>query len=87
MPSISHFHGITITMHWDESHHGLPHFHARYAEYRASFDLTGEIIIGELPKRQLRLVQAWVELHAEELQADWELAADEYPLNPIAPLR
>jgi hypothetical protein len=74
-------------MHWDEGHHGLAHFHARYGEYRASFDLTGEVIVGELPKRQLRLVQAWVELHAEELRADWELAVDEYPLNPIAPLR
>jgi hypothetical protein len=40
-----------------------------------------------MPKRQLRLVQAWVELHTEELNADWQLAADEKPLNPIAPLR
>jgi hypothetical protein len=45
------------------------------------------ISCAEHPKRQLRLVQAWVELHAEELNADWELAADEKPLNPIAPLR
>jgi hypothetical protein len=87
MPGLSYFYGITISMHWDEGHHGLAHFHARYGEYRASFDLTGEVIVGELPKRQLRLVQAWVELHAEELRADWELAVDEYPLNPIAPLR
>ena len=55
--------------------------------HRASLDLAGEIIVGELPKRQLRLVQAWTELHAEELGADWELAVGEYPLNPIAPLR
>jgi hypothetical protein len=87
MPSISHFYGITITMHWDETHHSLPHFHARYAEYKASFDLAGNIIVGELPQRQLRLVQAWVELHAEELTADWELAASEKPLNSIDPLR
>jgi Domain of unknown function (DUF4160) len=74
-------------MFWDEGRHGLPHFHARYGEYRASLDLAGEIIVGELPRRQLRLVQAWTELHADELQADWELAASEYPLNPIDPLR
>jgi Domain of unknown function (DUF4160) len=49
--------------------------------------LTGEIIVGELPRRQLRLVQAWTELHADELKANWELAASEYPLNPIDPLR
>ncbi len=87
MPRISYFYGITITMYWDESHHGRPHFHARYGEYRASLDLTGEIIVGGLPMRQLRLVQAWTELHTDELRADWELAASEYPLNPIDPLR
>jgi hypothetical protein len=73
-------------MHWDEPHHHIPHFHALYGEHEASLDLQGEVIAGCLPRRQLRLVQAWVELHAEELSADWELAADEKPLNPIAPL-
>jgi Domain of unknown function (DUF4160) len=28
-----------------------------------------------LPRKQLRLVQAWIELHRDELMADWELAA------------
>jgi hypothetical protein len=87
MPRLSYFYGITITMHWDEAHHSLPHFHARYAEYKASFDLTGNIIVGELPQLQLRLVQAWAELRAEELNADWQLAVSEKPLNPIDPLR
>jgi hypothetical protein len=87
MPRISYFYGITITMYWDEGRHGRPHFHARYGEYKASLDLTGEIIVGDLPRRQLRLVQAWTELHTDELGADWELAASEYPLNPIDPLR
>lgn len=74
-------------MHWDEPHHASPHFHANYGEHEASFDLEGEIIVGELPKRILRLVQAWADLHADELRADWELATNEKPLNPIAPLR
>ncbi|MGH2852939.1 MAG: DUF4160 domain-containing protein [Solirubrobacteraceae bacterium] len=87
MPKISYFYGISIAMHWDEPHHSGAHFHARYGESRASFNLAGEIIVGELPRRQLRLVQAWVELHAEELKANWELAMDEKPLNPIPPLR
>jgi Domain of unknown function (DUF4160) len=87
MPRLSYFHGITIQMFWSEVHHSLPHFHARYAGHKASFDLAGEVIVGELPQRQLRLVQAWVELHAEELKADWELATSKKPLNPIDPLR
>jgi hypothetical protein len=87
MPKLSSFYGITITIHWDEPHHCTPHFHALYGEHEASLDLAGEIVAGELPRRQLRLVQAWAELHADDLAADWELAADEKPLNPIAPLR
>ncbi len=87
MPRISYFHGITIKMYWREGYHGRPHFHAYYGEHEASLDLAGEIIAGELPRRQLRLVQAWVELHADELNADWELAVKKEPPVPIAPLR
>jgi len=87
MPRLSYFYGIIISMFWDEGHHGRPHFHAYYGEHEASLDLAGEIIVGELPKRQLRLVQAWVELHADDLAANWELAVNRKPLSPIPPLR
>jgi hypothetical protein len=87
MSKISEFNGISIWMYWDEPHHHTPHFHALYGEHEASIDLKGKIIAGELPKRQLRLLQKWVEPHAEELHANWKLATEEKPLNPIAPLR
>ena len=35
----------------------------------------GDMLAGELPRKQLRLVQAWIELPRDELMADWELAA------------
>ena len=71
----------------DEQHHHLPHLHARYAEFEASIDLSdGEVLAGQLPRKQLRLVQAWIELHRDELMADWELArSGELPYK-IAPL-
>jgi hypothetical protein len=87
MPKLSYFQAITITLHWEEPHHHTPHFRALYGEHEASVDLQGEVMAGELPRRQLGLVLAWVELHADELATDWELAADEKPLNPIAALR
>jgi hypothetical protein len=87
MPTISRFMGITITMHWDEPRHSTPHFHAYYAEHEASLDLAGEVIAGGLPRPQLSLVRTWAKLHADELKADWELAAGEKPLRPIDPLR
>jgi Domain of unknown function (DUF4160) len=87
VPRLSYFYGITIKMYWDEDHHSLAHFHAYFAEHEASLDLTGEIIVGDLPKRQLHLVQTWAKLHIDELSTNWKLAASEMPLNPIAPLR
>lgn len=88
MPIISMFYGIIIRLYLlDNQHHNTPHIHARYAEFEASIDLAeGELLAGELPKKQLRLVQAWIELHRDELMADWELAvAGELPYK-IAPL-
>jgi len=81
MPIISHFFGVVIRMYFkdDEVHH-LPHFHARYAEYEASFDFDGNIIVGELPSRQAKFVVAWAEIHRDELQALWTMmqTEDEY---------
>jgi hypothetical protein len=77
MPVISMFHGIVIRMYTlDTQYRHLPHIHARFAEFEASVNLSdGEVRAGELPRRQLRLVQAWVELRRDELVADWALAA------------
>ncbi len=88
MPLISMFYGIIIRMYLiDNQHHNLPHIHAKYAEFEVSISIeSGEILAGELPRKQLRLVQAWMELHYDELMADWELAiGGELPYK-IAPL-
>ncbi|MGM0616395.1 MAG: DUF4160 domain-containing protein [Pseudomonadota bacterium] len=88
MPVISMFYGIIIRMYFlDDQHHGMPHIHARYAEFEASVNINdGEILAGELPRKQLRLVQAWIELHRDELVADWSLATAGEPLYKIDPL-
>lgn len=46
----------------------------------------GEILAGELPRKQLRLVQAWIELHRDELIAHRALAAvgeTPYKIDPL----
>lgn len=48
--------------------------------------IDGEILSGELPRKQLRLVQAWIELHRDELMADGELAVSGENPYKIAPL-
>ena len=67
--------------------HHLPHFHAYYQDEVAVIGLNPvDLIAGSLPRRQRRLVEAWAELHQEELVTDWaRLQAGQVPL-PIAPL-
>jgi Domain of unknown function (DUF4160) len=69
-----------------EPHH-WPHFHAYYQAEVAVFSLEPiELIAGALPRRQRRLVEAWAELHQEELLADWTLLQGGEPPLPINPL-
>ncbi|MGZ5057411.1 MAG: type II toxin-antitoxin system toxin DhiT [Methylobacter sp.] len=88
MPIISMFYGIIIRLYlMDNKQHNQPHVHAKYAEFEASIDIAdGEILSEELPRKQLRLVQAWIELHRDELMADWELAVSGENPYKIAPL-
>ena len=88
MPTISMFFGILIRMYCAPSEHSPPHFHAYYQDRAAVVAIeTGEMLDGGLPARQTKLVMAWVELHQEELMADWRLASQgELPFK-IEPLR
>ena len=62
MPTISMFYGLIIRMYFAPKEHPPPHFHVYYNDYRASVDiLTCEIIEGELPRKQTKLVLAWAE--------------------------
>lgn len=42
---------------------------------------------GDFPAKQLKLVQAWIEIHKDELYANWDLAVvGEEPFR-ISPLQ
>jgi hypothetical protein len=86
MPRISFFHGIAITMHWNEGTHATPHFHARSGGQKASFALDGTIIVGSLPTRQVALVRRWTAQHTSELARNWDRAQLHQTLEPIDPL-
>lgn len=67
--------------------HHRPHFHAYYADEVGIFSLLPiELIAGSLPRRQQRFVEAWAELHQEELLTDWQLLQAGQLPNPIEPL-
>jgi hypothetical protein len=70
-----------------EKHH-LPHIHIRYQCYKASIAIKdARLLAGELPPRQLRMVQVWIDLHREELLADWDLASEGVEPFRIDPLK
>ena len=67
--------------------HHRPHFHAYYGDNVAIYALSPvELVAGELPRRQQRFVEAWAELHEDELIADWQLLQSGQVPLPIAPL-
>lgn len=76
-------------MYWlDTKQHQLPHIHARYAGDEGVFAIEStELLDGSLPPRQVRLMQAWLELHREELMAARSLAVKGEPVFQIDPLR
>ena len=62
------------------------HIYIYYAEYSCIFDFDGNIIKGNIPKKQEKLVQAWIEIHKCELQELWKLAKDKKRIFKIKPL-
>jgi hypothetical protein len=89
MPVISMFYGILIYMYYfDKKQHKMPHIHAKYQDEESVFNiLTGEILEGNLKQNKVRLVQAWIEIHKDELLADWELASNGEAIFKIDPLK
>lgn len=76
MPTISMFYGILIRMFfYDTDRHNVPHIHAEYQDQVAVYAIDdGSVLAGELPPKKHKLVVAWIEIHQEDLMADWELA-------------
>ena len=89
MPILSMFYGIIIRMYFmDDKQHHAPHIHAHYGDDRAVFSIAdGALLTGELPSGKARLVQAWIEIHRDELMADWQLAVNGEEVFKIEPLR
>jgi hypothetical protein len=67
--------------------HHRPHFHAYYQNAVVIYSIDPiEPMGGALPRRPQRLVEAWAELHQDELRANWQrLQGGQAPLK-IAPL-
>lgn len=76
MPTISMFYGILIRMFfYDIEKHKKPHIHAEYQGEVAVYSIPdGEVLAGKLPRNKDKLVVAWIEIHQDNLLANWQLA-------------
>ena len=89
MAVLTMFYGIIISMYYfDNRQHHFPHIHVKCQGMEAVIRIPdGEIIEGELPQGKNKLVQAWLEIHKDELMADWELASNGTNIFQIEPLK
>ena len=88
MPEICRFYGIIIKMLYSDTvQHHKPHIHAYYQDYEASVGIDGELLAGSMPVKQLKLIQAWLVLHEDELYAAWNKAVQNVPFGKIEPLK
>ena len=86
MPIVSQFYGIIISMFFnDTDKHHLPHIHVQYAEYRCTFE--GNILSGNIPNKQRKLVQAWIEIRKEDLNTLWNMLQSGDGCFTIEPLK
>lgn len=89
LPIISMFFGIIVRMYYaDNQQHHVPHIHAEYGGDKAVFAIEdGRLLAGKFPNSKTRLVQAWIEIRREELNADWKLAVNSEEVFKIDPLK
>ena len=89
MPTLSMFYGIIVRMYFfDDKQHHEPHIHVEYADAQAVISIVdGSILSGDLPTSKARLVRAWIEIHKDELNANWRLAVNGTELFKVDPLK
>jgi hypothetical protein len=60
----------------------------QYSDEEAVISIPeGDLLEGSLRRAKLKLVEAWVEIHQDELMADWELAVNGQKVFKIDPLK
>ena len=84
MPVLSMFYGIIIRMQSEKGgKHHVPHIHVICGDDESVFSLDGEKLEGTIQNSKMKLVVAWIEIHKEELKANWKLLEEGEPFFKI----
>ena len=88
MPVLSMFYGIIIRMQSEKGgKHHVPHIHVICGDDESVFSLDGEKLEGPIQNSKMKLVAAWIEIHKEELKANWKLLEEGEQPFKIEPLK
>ena len=70
-----------------DNKHSMPHLRAKYQDQNVVIDFDGNILEGDFPKSKLKLLEAWMEIHREDLEANWKLLSSGDGFFKIEPLK
>jgi len=89
MSSISAFYGIVVYMYlMGNKQHKLPHIHVKYSGDEVIVSIPDDKTLEEsIHASRMQLLQAWIEIHKDELMADWDLIVSGEQPYKIDPLR
>ena len=88
MPVLSTFFGIIVRMYREAGgKHNVPHIHAEYSGDEVVVALDGTVLEGEIPKNRMKLLEAWMVIHREDLEANWKLLTNGEQFFRIDPLK
>ncbi|MBO5576946.1 MAG: DUF4160 domain-containing protein [Ruminococcus sp.] len=88
MPELCRFGGMIIYLFFeDKGQHNKPHVHVRYGDYNASIGVDGELLAGELPHKQYKIVVGWLTYNEEKVYEAWNLAVRGKQFKKIPPMK
>ncbi len=88
MTPISLFYGIVVYMYTDKSRDvKVPHIHAVFKDEEAVISLEGDVLDGYLRPEKLKLIEAWLCIHEDDLLANWKVMLNGNEVFRIEPLR
>ena len=88
MPVLSTFFGIIVRMYKVASgKHNMPHIHDEYSGDEVVISLDGAVLEGEIPKAKMKLLEAWMVIHHDDLEANWKLLSNGEQFFRIDPLK
>ncbi len=90
MPVLSMFFGIIVRMYREQGgKHNMPHVHAEYSGEEVVVALDGTVLEGEksFPRNKLKMLEVWMDIHREDLEANWKLLSNGEQFFRIDPLK